>query len=86
MNIRCIAPVCVLLAGLCMTNAALAQNGSQNKKERQAQTQPSAKLKVGSNAPAFEWSVNEQILQVGDIPYIRATLVVVATDTPTLRP
>ena len=53
MNIRRIAPVCVLLAGLCMTNAALAQNGSQNKKERQAQTQPSAKLKVGSNAPAL---------------------------------
>lgn len=53
MNIRRIAPVCVLLAGLCMTNAALAQNGSQSKKERQAQTQPSAKLKVGSIAPAL---------------------------------
>lgn len=53
MNIRRIAPVYVLLAGLCMTNAALAQNGAQNKKERPAQTQPVAKLKVGSNAPSL---------------------------------
>jgi thiol-disulfide isomerase/thioredoxin len=53
MNIRRIVPVCVLLAGLGMNSAALAQSGSQNRKERQSQPQPAATLKVGSNAPAL---------------------------------
>ncbi len=53
MNFRRIVPVCVLLAGLCATNVAMAQNGSQNKKDRQSQNQSNAKLKVGSNAPAL---------------------------------